>query len=174
MSGKAHDLIGLKFGRLKPLYKLYPNSSGNAVWRCECDCGVMTQAVATDLKKGNTKSCGCLSREIQAERLSKLSGDKHYNWSGGRHLNSKGYVYINISPGKRIQEHRHVMQQHLGRPLTKDETVHHINGVRNDNRLENLELWSKSQPPGQRVEDKVKWAKEILSQYEPVRSDSIW
>ncbi len=67
--------------------------------------------------------------------------------------------------GKSIPEHRWVMQQALGRPLLRDETVHHLNGVRDDNRLENLELWSSFQPAGQRVEDKIAWAKEILARY---------
>ena len=61
------------------------------------------------------------------------------------------------------------MEQQLGRPLLPDETVHHINGVRDDNRPENLELWSSSHPKGQRVEDKVEWAAEILKQYAPDR-----
>lgn len=70
-------------------------------------------------------------------------------------------------PTIRVMEHRAVMEKHLGRPLVGDENVHHINGVRDDNSLDNLELWSSSQPAGQRVKDKVAWAKELLARYAP-------
>jgi hypothetical protein len=62
-------------------------------------------------------------------------------------------------------EHVVVMSEMLGRPLLPGEEVHHINGVRDDNRPENLELWSTSQPAGQRVEDLLAWADEIIRRY---------
>ena len=57
------------------------------------------------------------------------------------------------------------MEESIGRYLLPGESVHHRNGVRDDNRIENLELWVKSQPAGQRVEDLLAWAREIVGRY---------
>lgn len=67
---------------------------------------------------------------------------------------------------KRVHEHRVVMEQMLGRDLLPGENVHHKNGVRDDNRPENLELWVTFQPAGQRVEDLLAWAHELIERYE--------
>lgn len=60
------------------------------------------------------------------------------------------------------------MEEMLGRPLSSGEEVHHKNGVKNDNSQGNLELWVISQPKGQRVEDLLEWAEEIIRRYKPV------
>lgn len=80
------------------------------------------------------------------------------SWGIGKYKTAQGYVMLdrNVKGGrKRILEHRAVMEGILGRSLHQWENVHHKNGIRHDNRAENLELWVKAQPVGARIEDLV-------------------
>jgi hypothetical protein len=143
------------------------------------------KAKATPVQPRPCQTCGTTFKGKRGQRfctricMREYNGPEHHLWRGGVYTDKAGYVWVTAPredpilskmgyvDGRRVRvmQHRAVMAVYLGRPLTRKETVHHINGDRADNRLENLELWSKSHPLGQNVEDKVAWAKEILGQY---------
>ena len=94
------------------------------------------------------------------------------NWKGGITRHKAGYVMVR-APGhprarrsRYVFEHILVAEELLGRYLEPDESIHHRNGVRDDNRPENLELWTRPQPSGIRVSDAIHWARTILDRYE--------
>jgi hypothetical protein len=90
------------------------------------------------------------------------SGPNHNHFKTGRSYNQNGYVTITLnllnaddytlaypmSNKWRVFEHRLVMARHMGRPLTQLEQVHHINGVKDDNRIENLKIATASDHTG--------------------------
>ncbi len=106
---------------------------------------------------------------LDLPRMKKSPGEGYVAKTGYKYLGIKNHPLANKHG--RVAEHILIMSQHLGRPLRKGENVHHKNGIRDDNRIENLELWSTSQPSGQRVEDKIKWCKEFLKEYGIKRLD---
>lgn len=162
---------GFRFGRWKVVSQAPLKTYGKrktVAWMCQCDCGTFRSIATSSIRNGSSRSCGCLLKEKLIERLCNIQKrEKHPCWKGGRTKNKAGYVVINVSSSERIFEHVLVMSEHLGRLLLKSETVHHKNGIRDDNRLENLELWSSSHPPGQRIEDKLQWAIEFIKTHKP-------
>lgn len=110
----------------------------------------------------------CHGHVWQFKNKGTLTPIKDQKGDMGWKKDDRGYV-IRHRNNRLERQHRVVMEEHLGRPLLPKENVHHKNGIRDDNRIENLELWSHSQPYGQRVEDKTAWAIEWLRVYAPGR-----
>lgn len=154
---------GQKFGMMTIIEESARKNIKRRRFLCRCDCGKEKESDLIHLTQGNTVSCGCKKAVLNKQRTRENS----FTWKGGRYEDG-GYILI-YNPGRTktsyTREHILVMEEHLGRRLTKDEEIHHKNGIKNDNRLSNLELWSKSHPAGQRVIDKVLWAKEIIKFY---------
>ena len=151
----------------KPLYQFYNSSTSLDGKRNDCkSCKISRYKKTQEENKSRYEQygkdiCGCGRKKVKRSSVCRMCSDeKKRVW----HTNTRGYV-VSTHRGRQLLQHRVVMEQHLGRKLYDHENVHHKNGVRDDNRLENLELWSTSQPAGQRVEDKIIWAKNFLAQY---------
>lgn len=147
------DFLGERFGMLVVLSEVEPyhkHGIQRVLTRCDCGNEKIIVLSSLNIQKNGWDHCGCLTAQRQ-------SGQR-------QEFTVTGYRQIRVN-GKGFAEHRWVMEQVIGRPLVPGENVHHLNGVRDDNRPENLELWNINQPAGQRAKDKVKHAREILALY---------
>lgn len=109
---------------------------------------------------------------VQCRACRVVSGDKNGARKGGRTRHHAGYLMIRVLDHPRaarnggyVFEHILVMEDSLGRYLVPGETVHHRNGIKDDNRLENLELWTRPQPSGIRARDALMWALRTVALY---------
>lgn len=124
--------------------------------RCQVDgCNNLAEQIGKWYKK-KCNQCKRKRRELPSDVKRTPRGKDTYGVKVNG-LRQEGYVYI-----KGRAEHRLVMEKILGRKLERFENVHHINGIRNDNRPENLELWTRPQPTGARASDVVS---EIMTLY---------
>ncbi len=165
MNTRVKDITGHIFSRLTVEGRAGRTTDGHIAWQCKCVCGARCVVSGKNLRKGHTRSCGCLAIGLAKSRR----GELHQNWKGGRHKDDRGYIRVHAkhSLSDSVMEHRHIMATHLGRPLVPGEEVHHRNGIRHDNRIENLQLFAKQHGSGQSVEDLIIWAEECLRRYKP-------
>ena len=125
----------LDLQKVNKIYELF--EGGSMIAEIVTKVGTNRETVRKYLLKRYTSK---QKRAIVCKNIRWLSGQDSPNWKGGREITKEGYICLWISRKEKILEHRKVMEDHLGRKLTRSEVVHHINGNNSDNHLANLEL----------------------------------
>lgn len=156
-------LVGTKIGKLTILEeKLKKNK---LFCLCRCDCGNKDWVIKASLvRKNHVKICKYCYIPRPRKKVRVIDND--------------GYVVLNMpfhpnsNKNGRLKEHVYIMSQYLGRPLRKEEFVHHRNSIRSDNRIENLELWTRHHPNGCRADDLYNFCLEYISKYKNYNNPS--
>ena len=130
----------LNLQKVQRIYQLF--ESGSMIGEIVAQVSTNRESVRQYLLKKYTPE---QKRAIVRKNIRWLKGQDSPNWKGGREVTKNGYVVLWLSRKEKILEHRKLMEEHLGRKLTRSEIIHHINGNNSDNRLQNLELTTYSE-----------------------------
>lgn len=147
------EIVKANGGTLNPKGQQYRRFTNEEIERIKhMNAQGISQTVIATVLKTNQNMISRVMREngILPYRSQHARGEKHGSWKGGKHINVGGYYEVLLEPSDPMfsmrnrqgytPEHRLVMAKKLGRPLARNETVHHINGDKLDNRLENLQI----------------------------------
>jgi len=143
----GHNLRGVERPGGRRAYVPTPEEAPSGL--CECGCGGRTEMVKTP--NPSRRHFKGYPLPFLPHHMPSRVGDRNPRWKGGRTRDHAGYMLVlrhdhpEADPAGYVREHRLVMEEVLGRPLRRDEFVHHVNGVKDDNRPENLVALTKAE-----------------------------